>query len=103
MGQWWIFLIMLLDLSQKGFLFNICTFVSVQTDIWAFKMKSAYLKKTITHTSICVCIVYVTEKKRVECSEYSGDNEVAFDIPGEAQSLVVENSVAYYATIKPTK
>ena len=91
---------MLLDLSQKGFLFNICRYVSVQTDIWAFKMKSAYLKKTITHTSICV---YVTAKQRVECSNYSGDNEVAFDTPGEALSLVVENGVAYYGTMNPVR
>ena len=94
---------MLLDLSQKGFLFNICRYVSVQTDVWAFKMKSAYIKKTITHTSICVCIVYVTVKQSVECSDYSGDNEVAFDTPGEALSLVVENGVAYYGTINPVR
>ena len=66
-------------------------------------MKSAYLNKTITPTSICTCIVYVTGGRRVECSDFSGDNEVAFDTAGEAMSLVVENGVAYYSTINPDK
>ena len=66
-------------------------------------MKSPYLKKTITHIIICKCFVYVTGHKRVQCSDYSGDNEVAFNITGNGVYIVVDNGVVYYNTVAPNR
>ena len=69
--------------------------VSNDRDIYV----NCYYRETLPAT----CNYFVTVYKKIECSDYFGQNRQVYKTIGEPASLAIGNDVAYYVQNNPTR